>query len=201
MSALAQALINENEFEYNLDAVCKRYGLPGKDTALLEAAVEAAGFKISKKTPLASYIWQLPAHLVGPYAAADPAQTLELRGKLLPILEREGLCDAYRLENELLAVLLEMRLRGIKVNRERAMQAQARLFAKRDAALSRISELIGAPVGLKEIRSPDWKAATFDARGIAYPRTELGNPSFEGGVDGVDDQARGRAAAVDRLRA
>ena len=126
----------------------------------------------------------MPAHLVGPYAAADPAQTLELRGKLLPILEREGLCEAYQLENELLPVLLEMRLRGIKVNQAAAEQAQARLFAKRDAALSRISELIGAPIGLKEIRSPKWKAATFDARGIAYPRTEKGNPSFEGGIEG-----------------
>ena len=102
----------------------------------------------------------------------------------IPILEREGLVEAYQLENELSPVLLEMRLRGIKVNREAAEQAQARLFAKRDAALEKISELIGTPVGLKEIRSPDWKVATFDARGIAYPHTEKGNPSFEGGTEG-----------------
>ena len=40
-----------------------------------------------------------------------------------------------------------MRLRGVKVNQAAAEQAQARLFAKCDAALSRISELIGKPIG------------------------------------------------------
>jgi hypothetical protein len=91
---------------------------------------------------------------------------------------------AYQLENELAPVLLEMRLRGIKVNQDDAEQAQAQLFAKRDVALGKISELLGAPVGLTEIRSAKWKVSAFDARGIAYPRTEKGNPSFEGGVEG-----------------
>ena len=193
----AEALINENEVEYNLDAVCKRYGLPGKDTTLLEQACKAAGFKISRKTPLASYIWQLPAHLVGPYAAADPAQTLELRDKLHPILEREGLVEAYRLENELSPVLLEMRLRGIKVNQAAAEQAQARLFAKRDAALGKISELLGTPVSLTEIRSPNWKATTFDAKGIRLSAHRKGQSIVRGRHRRVDDQACGRTTAAD----
>ena len=60
IGALA-TLIDENRFNYSLDALCDWRGLPGKDTALLEEAVKAAGFKISKKTPLQSYIWQMPA--------------------------------------------------------------------------------------------------------------------------------------------
>ena len=77
IGALA-TLIDENRFSYGLDSLCAWRGLPGKDTALLEEAVKAAGFKVSKKTPLQSYIWQLPAHLVGPYAEADPIATLAL---------------------------------------------------------------------------------------------------------------------------
>ena len=65
IGALA-TLIDENRFSYSLDALCDWRGLPGKDTTLLEEAVKAAGFKISKKTPLQSYIWQLPAHLSAP---------------------------------------------------------------------------------------------------------------------------------------
>ena len=61
IGALA-TLIDENRFSYSLDSLCAWRGLPGKDTTLLEEAVKAAGFKISKKTPLQSYIWQLPAH-------------------------------------------------------------------------------------------------------------------------------------------
>ena len=65
IGALA-TLIDENRFNYSLDALCDWRGLPGKDTALLEEAIKAAGFKISKKNPLQSYIWQMPAHLCRP---------------------------------------------------------------------------------------------------------------------------------------
>ena len=34
---------------------------------------------------------------------------------------------------------------------------------------------------MDEIASPKWKAATFDAHGIGYPRTAKGNPSFKAG--------------------
>ncbi len=65
IGALA-TLIDENRFNYSLDALCDWRGLPGKDTALLEEAIKAAGFKISKKNPLQSYIWQMPARLCRP---------------------------------------------------------------------------------------------------------------------------------------
>ena len=49
IGALA-TLIDENQFSYSLDALCERYGLPGKDETLLTQAVEAAGFR-GKATP------------------------------------------------------------------------------------------------------------------------------------------------------
>ena len=180
----AEALINENEFEYNLDAVCKRYGLPGKDTTLLEAGVQSRRLQDQQEDPVS----------VPPLATAGASGRSLCRGRsgadartarqAVPDPRTRGAARGLPARKRVVPVLLEMRLRGIKVNQEAAEQAQARLFAKRDAALGRISELIGTPVGLKEIRSPDWKVATFDARGIAYPRTEKGNPSFEGGVEG-----------------
>ena len=105
IGALA-TLIDENLFQYCLDALCKHYGLPGKDTALLEEAIKAAGFKISKKNPLQSYIWQMPARYVGPYAEADPIATLRLFESLDPILDREGTRAAYRLDVDLLPMVL-----------------------------------------------------------------------------------------------
>ena len=68
IGALA-TLIDENRFSYSLDSLCAWRGLPGKDTALLEEAVKAAGFAPKHKkinAPIAHL--QLPAHLVGPYA-------------------------------------------------------------------------------------------------------------------------------------
>ena len=183
IGALA-TLIDENLFKYSLDALCKQYGLPGKDTTLLEDAVKAAGFKISKKTPLQSYIWQTPARYVGAYAEGDPIATLKLFEDLNPILDKEDTRAAYRLEVDLLPMVHEMRRRGIRVDQSAAEQARDYCLKKRDSALTELSTLLGAQVSMHEIGSPIWKARTFDAHDISYPRTEKGNPSFKAGKTG-----------------
>ena len=180
IGALA-TLIDENLFQYSLDALCKHYGLPGKDTALLEEAIKAAGFKISKQNPLQSYIWQLPAHLVGPYAEADAANTLALFESLDPVLDREGTRAAYRLDVDLLPMVHEMRRRGLRVDQSAAEQARDHCLQKRDRTLTELSEQLGSQVGMAEIGSKNWKVRTFDAHQVNYPRTEKGNPSFKGG--------------------
>ena len=134
IGALA-TLIDENQFSYSLDALCKRYGLPGKDEALLRQAVEAAGFPL--RSAPKEHIWQLPARYVGPYAEADAMSTLALYEKLKPILDQEGTRDAYRLEVDLMPMVLEMRRRGIRIDQSAAEQARDLLLQKRDAALDR----------------------------------------------------------------
>ena len=161
---------------------CARdYGLPGKDEALLNQAVEAAGFPVKRAK---EYIWQLPARFVGPYAEIDAVRTLELFETLNPILDREGTRDAYRLEVDLLPMVLEMRRRGIRIDQDAAEQARDLLLAKRDAALAELSAQHGAHVGMDEIQGRKWKEQTFDKYGISYPRTAKGNPSFAAGKSG-----------------
>ena len=53
---------------------------------------------------------------------------------------------------------------------------------------------------MDEIASPKWKARTFDAHGIGYPRTEKGNPSFKAGKLGLDGHTSPLVAAADRDR-
>ena len=160
IGALA-TLIDENRFNYGLDALCDWRGLPGKDTALLEEAIKAAGFKISKKNPLQSYIWQLPAHLVGPYAEADAANTLALFESLDPVLDREGTRAAYRLDVDLLPMVQEMRRRGIRVDQSAAEQARDYCLQKRDRTLTELSEQLGSPVSMAEIASQKLESANL----------------------------------------
>ena len=94
----------------------------------------------------------------------------------------------------------EMRRRGIRVDQSAAEQARDLLLQKRDAALAELSEKLGARVSMDEIGRTNWKAQTFDAHGITYPRTEKGNPSFKAGKTGWMAQARTLAAAADRER-
>jgi hypothetical protein len=177
--------------------LCAWRDLPGKDETLLRQAVEAAGFKISKKTPLQSYIHQLPARYVDLYAKADPIATLRLYEDLNPILDQEGTRAAYRLDVDLLPMVLEMRHRGIRVDQSAAEPARDDCLQKRDATLAELSEKLGSPVSMAEIASPIWKARTFDAHAINYPRTEKGNPSFKAGKAWVDDRPSPLVAAFD----
>src|SRR6516165_8493629 len=95
IGALA-TLVDENRYQYSLDALCAWRGLPGKDESALREAVALHGFP--KKTKPQSCIWQLPARFVGAYAEADAVNTLALFESLNPVLDAEGTRAAYRLE-------------------------------------------------------------------------------------------------------
>jgi Mesyanzhinovviridae DNA polymerase len=182
VGALA-TMVDENLFKYSLDALCKTYGLPGKNDALLRQAVEAAGFvsKRKEKVNIREHIWRLPARVVGPYGESDAINTLALFETLNPVLDQEGTRDAYRLEADLVPMVLEMRRRGICIDQDAAEQARDLLLGKRDAALAEISSQLGTAISMDEINRTGWKAQVFDAHGIAYPRTAKGNPSFSAG--------------------
>ena len=75
----------------------------------------------------------------------------------------------------------EMRRRGIRIDQSAAERARDYCLRKRDAALAELSDQLGSTVSMNEIASPRWKAETFDAHRITYPRTEKGNPSFKAG--------------------
>ena len=197
IGALA-TLIDENRFNYSLDSLCDWRGLPGKDTTLLEEAVKAAGFKISKKTPLQSYIWQMPARYVGAYAEGDPIATLKLFEDLNPILDQEGTRAAYRLEVDLLPMVHEMRRRGIRVDQSAAEQARDYCLKKRDSALTELSKQLGTQVSMDEIGSPILEGAH-----VRRPLHRLSahgerQPVVQGRQTRVDGHTSALVAAADR---
>jgi DNA polymerase I-like protein with 3'-5' exonuclease and polymerase domains len=176
------ALIDECRYSYKLDSLCMWRGLPGKDMAVLEQAIAAAGFVSKrKKVNPQEHIWELPARFVGAYAEHDARATLLLAESLRPVLDQEKTYDAYRLEVDLLPMVLAMRRRGIRIDQSAAEQARDLLLQKRDAAFAELSNKLGMSVGMEEIGSPKWKAKAFDAHSISYPRTKKGNPSFQAG--------------------
>jgi DNA polymerase I-like protein with 3'-5' exonuclease and polymerase domains len=181
IGALA-TIVDENRYAYGLDELCKWRGIAGKNEASLAAGAAAIG--LSKRDKPKAHLWRMPARFVGPYAEQDAASTLALFESLDPILDHEGTRNAYRLEVDLLPMVLEMRRRGVRVDTIAAEQARDHLLQKRDAAFAELSEKLGANVGMAEIGRNKWLAATFDQHGIKYPRTAKGNPSFTAGATG-----------------
>ena len=177
------ALLDENQYSYSLEAMCARYGLRGKDDTLLREATACFATGRKKVVPQ-EHIWRLPAHLVGPYAERDPAATLELFEVLDPLLGAEGLRAAYRLDMAILAPVLEMRARGIRIDQDAAVQGRDYCLYKRDAALAELSAQYGSPIGMDEVNGRKWKIQAFDKYDIEYHLTENGNPSFAAGRSG-----------------
>jgi DNA polymerase I-like protein with 3'-5' exonuclease and polymerase domains len=147
----------------------------------LRAEVEAR-FHVKcgvRKNKPQTHIGRLPARFVGPYAEADAAQTLALYETLDPELDKEGLRAAYRLEVDLLPLVLEMRWRGIRVDLAAAERNRNSLLIKRDVKLAEIAaKLEVTGVDMEDLFNISWLAKTCDRLGIAYPRTPTGKPSF-----------------------
>jgi Mesyanzhinovviridae DNA polymerase len=185
IGALA-TMVDENRYQYGLDALCKWRGLPGKDENLLREGCAALGLipKPKKKFNPQAYIWQLPARFVGAYTEADAARTLELFESLDLVLDRESMRAAYQLEVDLLPMVHEMRRRGIRIDTAAAERRREQLLQKRDTIFAEISEKLGVQVGMEEIGRTKWLAETFDREGIKYPHTAKGNPSFTAGNSG-----------------
>jgi len=186
IDALA-TMVDENRYKYSLDALCAWRGFPGKEETLLLEGCAALGLIPARKRKgfkPQSVLWQLPVHIVGPYAETDAIRTLELFESLNLVLDREGTRDAYRLEIELLPMVHQMRRRGIRIDIAAAEQARDLLLRKRDAMLAQISKKLDAGIGMDEINGRKWLISTFDRLNIKYPRTEKGNPSFKRGKRG-----------------
>src|SRR6516225_1690804 len=156
--------------------------LAGKDESLLREGCAALNLIADKRKQFRpqNYLWQLPARYVAPYAVADAVNILLVYEHLDPILDQENTRAAYRLECDLMPLVVEMRARGIRIDIPAAERARDLLLGKRDAALAQLSDKLGLPVGMDELNRAKWKAEIFDREKVAYRRSEKGNPSFSG---------------------
>jgi DNA polymerase I-like protein with 3'-5' exonuclease and polymerase domains len=175
-------MVDENRYSYRLDDVCKWRGVRGKDEALLVEAASSLGYGNDYK----SYMWDMPAKFVGPYAEADAKATLSLYRDLLPTLHAEDTFAAYQTECRLIPLVLEMRRRGIRIDEELAYGLKELFEQKSNEAMSEITKSLGGPpTTLENIRSPAWLEKVHDIQKIIYPKTpKTGRGSFQGGKTG-----------------
>lgn len=172
---LTQAvMLDENRLSYTLGAVCEWQGVPGKDEKILREAAQAYGVDPKKE------LWKLPARFVGPYAEQDATAALELWETQRAKITAQELDDPYRTEMRLVPLVLEMRRRGIRVDLDKAEQAQQHFYGSRDEALAELSRnvAIGRALTQNDINSPQFLERLFTDAGIQFPRTATGRPSF-----------------------
>jgi DNA polymerase I-like protein with 3'-5' exonuclease and polymerase domains len=166
---IVASLLDENRFSYSLNALC--YDLLNKtksEKALVEAARE---FGVDPKAEM----WKMPAMYVGPYAEADAELTLELWNYFYVKIGQEDLWSIVNLELDLLPCLVDMTMRGVRVDVNRVERTRDNLLKREREVLKELKRVAGSGV---EIWAAQSLAKSFDNLGIQYPKTEKGAPSF-----------------------
>ena len=167
---IAAAIINENRYSFSLNACAKDYlGEIKNETFLLEKAKE---WGIDPKADL----WKLPAGYVGFYAAQDAGLTLRLWERFKSEISKQSLNDVWDLEMDLLPILIDTRMKGIRVDEDKAIKLKKEFKQKEYEVLKKIKSETTIKPDIWAARSV---AQVFDRIGVEYPRTpKTGEPSF-----------------------
>ena len=167
---IAGALIDENRYSYKLNSLAKDYiGELKAETDLVEAA------KAHGVDPKAE-MWMLPAEHVGYYAEQDARLTYLLWQRFKHEIYKQNLDTIWELEKKLLPILIKMRERGIRVNKEKAELLKVDFVNKEKKLLHNIKKLVGKDIDIWAARQIGY---AFDKLNIEYPKTQKsGEPSF-----------------------
>ena len=166
---IAAPLVDENKFSYSLNALSKEYLVSKKsEWALYEAAAQ---FGVDAK----SEMYKMPATFVGEYAEQDASLCLRLWDRLQEEVTKNDLQTVLDLELDLLPILIEMRMKGVRVDLEAVEKAEKDLIKRENKLLKIIKDDTGMKCDIWAARSIE---EIFKECKIEYPKTEKGNPSF-----------------------
>ena len=167
---IAAALVDENRFSYSLNALSIDYlGEIKAETDLKEAA---AAHGIDAKAEM----WKLPAEHVGYYAEQDARLTLNLWQRFKQEIATQSLTTVWKLEQQLIPILIKMRQRGVRVRVELAEKLKIEMMNQEKEILLAIQKETGLEVDIWAARQI---AKAFDKLKLEYPRTEkTKEPSF-----------------------
>lgn len=189
---VADALIDENQLRYSLDAVgLRRVGL-GKNEGLLREAASEYGFNEKKE------MWRLPARYVGAYAERDTTLPLKILRAQDRIIDQDELGRVWDLESRLLPALVRMRRRGVRIDFEHLRKVEMRCEHEELAALAQIKHVTGYDIGMDNCWKASAIAPALRHQGIAVGETATGKDSIDKAfLASLDDPV---AKAVSRLR-
>ena len=166
---LAAPLLDENRFSFALNSLGFDYLKEVKSEQGLKESAQDFGVHPKKE------LWKLPAMHVGEYAEQDAALTLKLWHHFKALLQREEVQSIFELETEVLPVLVDVTLKGVRFNRVECERQVEEMRRKEQDILKYIKNQAGVKVDI-------WAAASiaqaFDRLSIQYPRTAQGAPSF-----------------------
>lgn len=166
---VAEALVDELQGQYSLEAIAQRHLGIGKAEGLLREAAAAYGLSAKKE------LWALPGRFVGEYGDTDavlPLRILRLQERLI---DEQDLWRIYDLESRLTPVLVRMRQRGVRVDQDRLAKVEAWCLAEERKALAALKHEVGVTVSPDNVMNSALLEPVFQAMGVPMPRTPKTN--------------------------
>ena len=131
---LVASLLDENRFSYSLNALAYEHlGKTKSEKALVQAARE---FGVDPKAEM----WKMPAMYVGPYAEVDAVLTLELWNYFSTMLGKEDLWSIANIELDLLPCLVDMTMRGVRIDVNRVERTRDMLLKREKEVMKEVKD-------------------------------------------------------------
>lgn len=192
---VAECLINEHHFEYNLSAICDHWGIPSQKKAWQERIREALGAKSIDEAM--SRLDEAPFELVSGYAKSDAHDAFRIKCAQIYEIERQELHRVVDLEMQLLPVLCDMSWGGVRVDLEAAHAAIPVLDTKEAAIAAEIRELVGCKDASTFVNSPKQMREFFKPDPVNRFQWRL----IDGTLVGPTKGGKGPSLGQDALRA
>jgi len=170
---VAEALINELEDRYSLQAIAERRGFGGKKEELMDCAL--AEYRLNGKGD----IWKLPAKYVAPYAEQDALLPLQILAVQQRDIDEQELQKVFDLESRLLPVLLKMRRRGVRIDFDRLAQIERRMLDTELKLAAHINELSNVRFSHEDINKAAVVGRVLEQDGLRLPRTKTGQHNVD----------------------
>lgn len=157
---VAEALIDENQGQYNLDFLANKYLGIGKFKDEISKFYEDNNLKGDERR----WLYKMPYELVRKYAIADVLEPVAIFRKQWTILSNENLMEVFALETDLLPSTLDMRKQGAIIDTKvRDVNAFLATCEKETRA-----QKLRNSFGNVNFNSTKQLAELFDKEGIPY---------------------------------
>lgn len=171
---LNAALLNEYQKSFSLDFCCGVAGVQAKLAQPMYDHLANLFGGAATKSQMANF-WRTAGDdpVVVEYAEGDGTSTWQLREWQIPQIEHEGLFTVASVERRVMPVLHRMSVKGIRVDLNRLDQVTEQLKGMLKKAESSL------PSGFNVRSSTQIRALMEENEHTDWPKTALGNPSFD----------------------
>jgi DNA polymerase I-like protein with 3'-5' exonuclease and polymerase domains len=203
---IADGLLNELQDNYDLESVCKRHDVAGKDETVLMEAAAAYCTKQERKMRNfhKKFLHRLPGRFAGQYCEQDTRAPLAALRKQEKLIDSLDLWNIYNLESQVTPVLVKMRRRGVRIDIKHLEEVERWSLAEETKALSIVKHETGLTIGVGNVWKPDALAQPLFAIGMQLKKTAKGEWNIDqdvlASVDHPVTKAIAQARKVNKLR-